>query len=905
MAILLLFQEKDVYKLFCYLHMQRIKTFILTVLLILGGLMSVAQDFDRKISIKVKNKPLGEVISLIGHLSDINFSYSSQQIPVDKNISLKARNASVRSILDELLGKNNIEYTVVENQVILKLSRPEKEQVVPATGDRNSKFTISGYVRDVSTGEALIGAYVYVLGTSIGTTTNGYGFYSLTLPEGKYNLMFSFLGYKYLEEPLDLKANITISRELEFTKSEIKSVEIKSSPQNEILIQEKYNILKLSPKEVSHLPTFAGDFDMIKTLQSIPGIKTYGDGSSLFYVRGGNSDQNLILVDEAPIYNPSHLFGFFSALAPESVNDAGIYKGDFPAKFGGRLSSVIDIKIKEGNMKKFGFSGSLGPYTSYFSLEGPIKKEKCSFYISARKSNLKWITYVLKANKNLKMNFFDVNGKINLRLNDKNRFFLSFYGGQDDYSRINQSVLNTFGITWNNVLGTFRWNHIFSNRLFSNSTIYYSRYNYFLYLSREEKNYWKSAISDITFKTDVAFFLNHENTIRSGISLSYKTFNPGNVSFANTAMQEKAPVIPYYTSLEYALYLSNEQQIGEKLELNYGVRLPVWQNIGPFTLYSYSSRFEVFDTTMIGKSKVFCTYASPEPRFSIKYRFSKKSAVKLSYSRTSQFIQVLTNFTGPFTSLEVWVPCGPNIKPQKTDQLGLSFMQSLFGSGIFLSVDGFYKWFQNTIDYKDHANLLFNPLIEGELRFGNSRAYGAEIVLRKPDGKFTGWIGYTYSRALKKIQGINNDAEFPASYDSPHNIYINLSYDTEKRWFFTAGWMFLTGNPVTTPVSFYYYGGYSVPVYASKNNDRLPDYHRLDVSVGFRLNKSFRKYKHSLVLSLYNVYGRKNPFSVNFNKIETDGDFVIPANNNAGYELVQTTISVAGVIPSLNYKFSF
>ncbi|HOY32401.1 MAG TPA: TonB-dependent receptor [Bacteroidales bacterium] len=885
--------------------MQKFKHFFVFLLLVLLGSASSGQNLDRKISLKAKNKPLGDVIEMIGNLAQINFSYSSQTIPVGKHVSVKARNASVRSILDELLKKNDVVYSVIENQVILKPLNKTNEPLPVMTSVEKQKFTVSGYLRDTATGEVLIGAYVYAKGTNLGTATNAYGFYSLTLPEGDYIIVYLFLGYKTIENPVELSNDMVLSKEMAAARTEIRAVEIKSESADEIIQPAKVSIIRLSPGELTHLPNFAGDFDLIKTLQAIPGIKTYGDGSALFYVRGGNSDQNLILVDEAPIYNPSHLFGFFSALAPEAINDAEIYKGDFPARYGGRLSSVVDVKIKEGNMKKFGFSGSLGPYTSYLSIEAPIKKDRCSFYVSGRKSTLAWIPLLLKANKTMKMSFFDVNAKINFKANDNNRFFLSFYGGQDVYSRINESVVNTFGITWNNLLSTLRWNHIFNNRLFSNTTAYYSRYNYFLFLSREEKNFWKSAITDLTFKTDFSYFLNPANTIRSGLAISYRTSNPGNVNFTNTEMQEHAPVIPEYSSLEYDLYAGNEQQAGEKFFLNYGIRLSVWQDIGPTTLYSFDPLYEVFDTTVIAKGSTYSTYFAPEPRFSLQYNITKKTAIKLSYSRTSQFMQVLTNSAGPFTSLEVWAPCGPNIKPQQTDLVGLGFFQNLFGSGVLLSVEGFYKWFHHAIDYKDHANMLFNPLIEGELRFGKGRSFGAELVLRKPAGKLTGWIGYTYSRAFKKISGINNDKEFPANYDSPHNIYINLSYDTEKRWFFSANWMYLTGNPVTTPVAFYYYNGYTVPVYGEKNNARLPDYHRLDISIGLRLNKAFRKYQHSLILSFYNAYARKNPFTVTFNKIDDNGNFVVPADNSKGYELVPTTISVAGIIPSINYKFRF
>jgi len=868
--------------------------------------LATAQNLEQKITIKAKNKPLGEVINQIGQLAQINFSYSSQVIPVEKKVSIKASRKAVRAILDELFKNTGIEYMLVENQVILKLGKkPIAEDNVKPVKPEQQKFTLSGYLKDQATGEVLIGAYVYAKGTNMGTTANEYGYYSLTMPAGDYSLIFSFIGYKSINEDIALKENIKLSKELEYAKTEIKAVEISASTNETPLSVAPMSALKLSPKELAQLPGFVGDIDIIKSLQSVPGIKTYGDGSALFYVRGGNSDQNLILVDDAPIYNPSHLFGFFSALAPDAINDAEVYKGDFPAKYGGRLSSVIDIKIKEGNMKKFGFGGSVGPYTSYLSLEAPIKKDRCSFFVSGRTSTLFWLKYLQDKNRVVKLNFFDVNAKINFKLNDNNRFYLSFYAGQDNYTRLPQTSVSTFGLSWNNLLGSFRWNHIFNARLFSNTTIYYSQYNYFLYLSKEEKNYWKSAIAELALKSDFSFFLNTDNTIRAGLQVSAHSSNPGNVSFTNVDMQAHAPVIPQYTSLEYVLYAGNEQQIGEKLTLYYGLRLPLWQDMGPTTVYAFNPMYQVFDTTQFTKNKVYGTYFSPEPRFNLSFNFTKKTSAKISYSRTSQFIQILTNSVSPFTSLEVWVPCGPNIKPQKTDQVSLGFFQKLFKKRVQLSLEAFYKHFYNTIDYQDHANMLFNPLIEGELRFGKGWSYGAEFMLRKPEGRLTGWIGYIYSRSFKQIVGVNNDAKFPASYDSPHNIYINVAYNTRGRWSFTANWMFMSGNTITTPISFYYYNGVSVPVYGSKNNDRLPAYHRLDLSVSLRLSKPERKYQHSLMLTLYNAYARRNPFSENYNKMDDQGNIVVPADNSKGYDLIPTSVSVAGIIPSLNYKFKF
>jgi hypothetical protein len=865
-----------------------------------------AQNIDQKITIKAKNKPLGEIINLISQTAQINFSYSTQTIPLEKILSIKASHKTVRSILDQLLLPNGIEYLLVENQVILKPARKTPEQdIIKQTKPGPQKYTISGYLKDRATGEVLIGAYVYAKGTTLGTAANEYGYYSLTMPSGNYSLKFSFIGYKSIDEDIVLNADLKISRELEYAKTEIKPVIISAATLENQLSVLPMSCLKLSSKQLEQLPGFAGDIDIIKSLQSVPGIKSYGDGSSLFYVRGGNSDQNLILVDEAPIYNPCHLFGFISALAPDAINDAEVYKGDFPARYGGRLSSVIDIKIKEGNMKKFGFGGSIGPYTSYLSMEAPIKKDRCSFFVSGRTSTLFWLTMLQDKGKKVKLNFFDVNAKINFKFNENNRLYLSFFTGKDNYSRLTQSSVNTFGLSWNNILGTIRWNHIFNAKLFTNTTAYYSRYNYFLYLSKEDKNYWKSAISELTFKTDFSYFVNPNNTIRTGLLVSAHNSNPGNVNFSDIGIQSHAPVIPLYTSMEYVFYAGNEQQIGKKLSLSYGIRLPLWQDLGPTTVYTFNPLFEVFDTAHIAKNNAYSTYFSPEPRFSIKYDFTKKTALKLNYTRTSQFIQILTNSVGPFTSLEVWVPCGPNIKPQKSDMVALGFFQKMFKARFDFSAEGFYKHFYNTIDYQDHANMLFNPLIEGELRFGKGWSYGAELMLRKSTGRLTGSIGYIYSRSFKKIDGVNNGDVFPASYDSPHNVYVNISYDTKKRWSFSANWIYMTGNAITTPVSFYYYNGYSVPVYGAKNNDRLPDYHRLDLSVILRLSKAERKYQHSLALTLYNAYARKNPFSVNYNKMDENGKIVVPADNSKGFDLIPTTVSVAGIIPSLNYKFKF
>jgi len=874
---------------------------ILLVIFIFFAAFSFAQDLNKKISLNEKDKPLGQVLNDISNLGQINFSYSPQEIPVDKKVSIKAKNKTIKEILDNMFKKSGITYTIVEKQIILKA---KKTEVVQEPKEK-PKYTISGYLKDKRNSETLLGATVYAKGTSMGTATNSYGFYSLTLPEGSYEIIFSFIGFEKTSQTIDLKENKNISVEMDVSKQDIKAVEIVSSTEESEIKSNQLSQIKFSPKIMSQLPGFVGDVDVIKSLQAIPGIKSYGDGSTMFYVRGGNSDQNLILIDEAPIYNPSHLFGFFTAIAPDAIKDVEAYKGDFPANYGGRLSSVIDIKMKDGNMKKFGCSGSLGPFTSSLSLEGPFKKEKASFYVSLRKSNLGWIKLPNYSAKTFEMKFSDFNVKLNYKINFNNHLFLTLYGGNDEYSRLFVTS-HTFGINWKNNLGTLRWNHIFNDKLFSNTTVYYSRYNYFLNIWKENNDYWNSSIYNATVKTDFTFFLNPKNTFKGGIELSSHLTNPGNVHFAENDIQIHLPEIPQYTSRDFVFYISNEQSLNKKFSLRYGVRLPVWENIGPTTIYYFDENYHVMDTVKIGDKSAYSTFVSPEPRINITYSINEKSSFKISYCRATQFIQVLSNSTSPFTSLEVWVPSGPNIKPQTSDQFALGYFRTLAKSKLNFSAETFYKLLHHQIDYEDHANMLFNPLIEGELRFGEARAYGLELMLRKTEGKLNGWLGYTYSRALKQINGINNNQEFPANYDRPHNIVFNLSYNDTKHWVISANWIYLTGGAISTPTGFFYYNGYSVPIYGEKNNDRLPDYHRLDISVTYKFNKPERRYQHSLILTLYNAYGRKNPISVNFNKMMDDkGNFVVPANMDVIYELVPSTISVAGIIPSLTYNFKF
>ena len=881
-------------------------TLLLTFLVSFISFPLFSQDLQRRITLKVNSKPVSEVLRQITLLGSVDFSYNPQTLPLGQPVTLDAKDRTIREILDEVLVRRGIDYFTVENHVVLKLhdrSEKQKPEITPAPLNR---YTLSGYLKDKSTGEVLIGANIFIRGTTTGAMTNGYGFYSLTLGAGTCPVVFSYLGYREITREVVMNENTWLTIEMEENKLDIREVEVVADDHKIDHRNTQMSDFSFSQKNLAQLPGFGGDLDVIRALQAVPGIQTYGDGSSLYFVRGGNSDQNLLLIDEVPVYNPSHLFGFFSAFAPDAINDVQIYKGDFPAKFGDRLSSVIDIKAKEGNMKHFGFSGNVGPYASNVSAEGPIVKERGSFFISGRVSTLNWLNNIPSLKKNFDFRFFDVNAKFNFRLNDNNRFFLTFYGGEDDFNRKITTETGSFGISWNNLAGTFRWNHLFSNRIFSNTTINYSHYNYSLTLPQEQNGSWNSAISNLTFKSDLTWYPNPRNTIRVGLEATLHHSNPGNVTLDGSGQAEQAPVVAQYHAMEYVLYASNEQEVGKRLSIRYGIRLPVWQDLGPTRVCYFDASHKVIDSISYGNGVAYSTAFSPEPRLNIRYELDPVSAIKASYSRTTQFLQLLSNSTTPFNSLEVWAPCGPNIQAQTADQVALGYFRELGKSTFAFSAEAYYKWFHHHLDYKDHANMLFNTLIEGELRFGDSWSYGLEVMFRKKTGKFTGWIGYTWSRAWVQTPGVDNGKVYRASWDRPNDICINLSYDTKRHWVFTANWIYLTGSTITTPVGFYYLNGSSVPLYGDKNNDRLPDYHRLDLSVAYAFNKPGNRYRHSLALTLYNAYGRMNPFSVNFNKMmDGNGNFVVPANLNGNYKLVPTTVSVAGMIPSVNYQFKF
>lgn len=851
-------------------------------------------NLQQKITIVAKNKTLKSVLTEIQRKTDIKFSYNTQSINSEKKVTLIARKKTVKNILKNLFSDLNIDFVPVEKQIVLKKKfNIPPPKVIVKKKDVNL-FTISGFVRDIFDGEVLIGAGISLQNSFKGTMTNEYGFYSLTLEQGKYVLVFSSMGYEDKQVEINLNSDKKISEKLNLDASEIEIVVVTEDNNTDVFEKSPLKQTKLTNKMINSNVSLAGEADVVKSIQAIPGITSYGDGSVLFYVRGGEKDQNLIMIDDAPIYNPSHLFGFFSAIAPDAVNDMKIYKNNFPVKYGGRLSSLIDIKTKDGNLYKWGFSGKLSLLTGSYTIDGPIKKERSTILLNLRHSHIN--SYIKKGNSEI--GFFDFHLKFKQKINRNNNIYFSLYSGKDELKLV-VPVFGSSAISWQNNAFSLRWNKLYTNQLFSNTTLYLSKYDYFLYYSVEKNQYWNSFIGNLSLKNDFTYFPNPENKIYFGISNSSHFFNPGNL---NNNFLER----PVYASdvLENVLYFGHEKKINQKLNISYGLRFVNWNNMGSSTVFSYDDNYNVSDTTEYPKG-AFNSYYDIEPQASISFAFSKKSIAKLSYDRHIQNLQLLSNSISPFTTLDVWMPSGKNIKPEKSHQFVAGFSQMF--PEITISSEIYYKNIKNLIDYTDHANMLLNPYIEGELRFGKGYAYGLEFLMQKQKGNFNFYAAYAYSRTYAKIKDVNSDNTFPLRHDKPHNVNLSVSYHKGKRWEYSANWVFASGMRFSSPTGFYNYSGYNVPIYSEKNNDKLPNYHRLDISVKLNLNiKESARYMHDFTFSIFNFYGRNNLIAVNFNKTETEtGNFKVPGNLISESEFVPTSLSLLGFMPSISYSFKF
>lgn len=751
------------------------------------------------------------------------------------------------------------------------------------------KYTLSGTVKDSLTGEALIGAYILFPEAKISCATNAYGFFSITLPGGNYTATFTYLGYKPKTKTIPLISNIEEKIELQENTLLMEQVTIQAEAPNRNVTSSEMSVQKLDIRESRTIPVIFGEQNIMATMQLLPGVKSAGEGNSGFYVRGGTADQNLVLLDEAPVYNTSHLLGFFSVFNSDAIKDVKLYKGGIPAEYGGHLSSVIDIRMNDGNSKEYGVSGGIGLISSRLSVEGPIVKDKGSFMISARRT---YADLFLKLSADTNQNrstlyFYDINLKANYTLGKHDHIYASGYFGRDVFN-----YGGRFGIQWGNATSTLRWNHLFSSRLFLNSSLIFSNYNYVITLEGSNRQIdISSGIRDFNLKEDFQFYLNPKSTIKFGFNSTYHTFSPGTLKDKNDTSLNSL-ILQEKSALESGFYISREYTVGPALTLNYGARLSVFTVIGPGTFYTYDSEGDKIDSTVYRNHSVVKNYTGFEPRLSLTYVLDPENSIKASYTRIYQYLHLLSNSTSG-NPTDLWLPTSNNIKPQRADQWVLGYFKNLGNNNYEASVEVYYKSMDNLIDYKSGADILLNPNVESQLLFGKGQAYGTEFFIKKKEGLITGWISYTLSRTFREFDGIDQGKKFPAKQDRIHDISVVAIYKLSQKWTLASTWVFNTGDAVTFPSGLYIVEGLRTPFYTERNGYRMPDYHRLDFSATY-LKKTSNKREHSWNFSIYNIYARRNAYAINFR----------PDPVNAS-QMQAVRLSLFSIIPSVTYNFKF
>ncbi|MCD0466147.1 TonB-dependent receptor [Flavobacterium sp. ENC] len=776
------------------------------------------------------------------------------------------------------------------------------------TSFSQEKFTLSGTITDHKNNETLIGVNIYVPALKIGTTTNEYGFYSLTIPAGEQQIEISYVGYQSIQETILLNQNTKNNFSLNEGGEELQEVVITDNKAKTNIKSPEMSTNKLSIATIKKMPVVLGEVDVLKSILLLPGVTNAGEGASGFNVRGGGADQNLILLDEATIFNSSHVFGFFSVFNPDAIKDLKLYKGGIPARYGGRASSVLDIYQKDGSSKDFHMNGGIGLISSRLLAEGPLVKDKGSFLIGGRASYAHLFLKLSEDNKDNAAYFYDLNTKLSYKVNDNNSLYLSGYFGRDVFS-INKSFSNTYG----NATLNLRWNHLYSDKLFSNLSLIYSDYYYGLDLDFVGFK-WDSGIKNYNIKYDFKHYISDKFKLNYGVSGIYYEFNPGTIKPTGEVSGINPDQLDKKYAFEPSVYLDAESQLSKKITVAYGLRYSLFYRLGSSTVNYYANNNPVVfnsntaiyekgkptSTAYFGKNKVIQDYNNLEPRFAVSYQLNDDQSFKASYNRMAQYLQLISNTSSP-TPLDVWMPSDKYIKPQIADQVALGYFRNLNNGAYSLEVETYYKEIQNRLDYINGADLIANDAIEQVLLNGQMRAYGLEIMFKKNEGKFNGWISYTLSKSEQQTPGrapeetgINNGQWYSSAYDKTHNLAITSAYNLNDKWSFGANFALQSGQPVTYPNSQYEYLGIKVPNYGLRNEDRLPAYHHLDVSATLtsRKNKN-RNWKGEWVFSIYNLYNRQNAASINFRQNVDSG-----AN-----EAVQT--SIFGIVPAVSYNFKF
>lgn len=786
---------------------------------------------------------------------------------------------------------------------LIPFSSFSQEKTVEST---KQKYTISGTISDVNTNETLIGINVSILELRTNVTTNEYGFYSITVPRGDYTLQISYLGYQSIDEKIQLSQNIKKSFKLKSSEQQLEEVVVTANKKSTNIKTPEMSVNKLTMATVKKMPVVLGEADILKSILLLPGVTNAGEGQSGFNVRGGGADQNLILLDEATIFNSSHVFGFFSVFNPDAVKDLKLYKGGIPSRYGGRASSVLDIYQKEGNSNSFHMNGGIGLISSRLLAEGPLVKDKGSFIVAARTSYAH-LFLKLTDNEN-SASFYDLNAKLNYKFNDNNSLFLSGYFGRDFFN-ISDQFENTYG----NSTFNLRWNHLFSDKLFSNLSLIFSDYYYGLTLTNVGFN-WQSSIKNFNLKYDLKYYLNDKVKLNFGLNSIYYKFNPGAIEPIDKNSNINFSQLDKKNAYEHSIYVEAEHQATEKLSFLYGLRYSMFYRLGAskVNLYqdnqavTYNDQLKIYEkgvpigTKTYGYNEAITSFSNLEPRFSSSYVLNEKSSVKASYNRMVQYLQLVSNTASP-APLDIWTPSDQYIKPQIADQVAVGYYRNFKDDMYSLEIESFYKKIKNRIDYIDGADLIANNAIEQVVLNGQLRAYGLEFLIRKNIGKLNGWIAYTLSNSEQQTpgrtaneSGINNGNWYKTGFHKLHNLAVTANYSLNSKWSFGGNFILQSGQPVTFPEGQYEYQGIMIPRYGLRNKNNLPLYHHLDISATYVPKPNKRKgWQGEWVFSIYNIYNRKNAASISFRENQTSG-----AN-----EAVK--LSIFGAVPSVSYNFKF
>ncbi|MFT4673645.1 MAG: hypothetical protein ACJAYD_000195 [Patiriisocius sp.] len=768
------------------------------------------------------------------------------------------------------------------------------------------KFTLSGTISEAQSGETMIGVNVLIPSLQTGVITNEYGFYSITLPKGSHKVIYTSLGFGEYEETVTLNAPIIKNVTL-FESTQLLDVVILETDIEKTNIRTpQMSATTLKANTIKRIPVVLGEADVIKAITLLPGVTNAGEGASGFNVRGGAADQNLVLLDEATLYNSSHLFGFFSVFNPDAIKDLTLYKGGIPARYGGRISSVLDIYQKDGNKREYGATGGVGLLASRLLIEGPILKDKASFLIGGRSTYAHLFIPLVDAGNDNVAYFYDLNTKLSYDLDNENKLFLSGYFGRDTFN-----LGEIFGNTFGNTTVNLRWNHLFNSKLFSNLSLIYSDYYYGLELKFAEFQF-DSGIRNFNLKYDFTNYVSDKVKLQFGFNSIYYKFNPGEVSPTTGTSGINYRKLTDKYAFENAVYIDGNIKVSEKLNVQAGIRLSSFTRLGQraINVYAnnnpivYNEAIDVYqkaspiDTISISRGSSIKSFLNLEPRISAAYQITETSSIKASYNRTAQYIHLISNTSSP-TPFDIYAPSGQFIKPQLGDQVAVGYFKAF--DNFSLEAEGYYKEVQNRIDYVDDADLIANESIEQVVLNGEARAYGLELLIRKTKGKLQGWVSYTLSKSEQRTPGrtqietgINNGEWYNTAWDRTHDFSITAQYELSKKWFLGANFIFQTGRPSTFPLGQYEYQGQVVPVYEARNASRLERFHHLDISATWNLNhKSKKRWNDELVFSIYNVYNRKNAASVSFRKNTDTG------NNEA------VRLSIFGIIPAITYNFKF